>query len=90
MYNLLPAHPALQAMAQPLTGHATQQQSAIQGAQAAAEPAQGTQPTQARKRKRPAAGSPSERNDYDAEFLKGKTEAEKRALLKRIMGDLGS
>ena len=61
--NLLPAPPALQAMAQPQTGHATRQQSAIQGAQAAAEPAQGTQPTQARKRKRPAADSPSEKND---------------------------
>ena len=41
--NLLPAPPALQAMAQPQTGHATRQQSAIQGAEAAAEPAQVTQ-----------------------------------------------
>ena len=52
-------------MAQPQTGHATRQQSAIQGAQAAAEPAQVTQPARSRKRKRPVADSPSEKNDED-------------------------
>ena len=88
--NLLPAPPALQAMAQPQTGHATRQQSVIQGAQAAAESAQRTQPAQSRKRKRPAADSRSEKNGDDAEFLKGKTDAEKRALLKRLMDDLDS
>ena len=88
--NLLPAPPAQQAMAQPQTGHATRQQSAIQGAQAAAESAQDTQPARSRKRKRPAADSRSEKNDDDAEFLKGKTDAEKRALLKRLMDDLHS
>ena len=65
-------------------------QSAIQGALAAAEPAQVTQPAWSRKRKRPVADSPSQKNDDDDEFLKGKTEAEKRALLKRIMDDLDS
>ena len=91
--NLLPAPPALQAiMAQPQTGHATRQQSAIQGAEAAAEPAQVKQSARPRKRKRPVHGpvadSLSQKNDDDDEFLKGKTEAEKRALLKRIMDDL--
>ena len=66
------------------------EQSVIQGAQAAAESAQRTQPAQSRKRKRPAADSRSEKNGDDAEFLKGKTDAEKRALLKRLMDDLDS
>ena len=88
--NLLPAPSALQAMAQPQTGHATRQQSAIQGAEAAAEPAQVTQSARSRKRKRPVTDLPSQKNNDDDEFLKGKTEAEKRALLKRIMDDLDS
>ena len=76
-------------MAQPQT-HSTRQQSAIQGAEAAAEPAQVTQSARSRKRKRPVTDLPSQKNNDDDEFLKGKTEAEKRALLKRIMDDLDS
>ena len=79
-------------MAQPLTGHTTRQQSAIQGARVAAEPAQVTQPApnkpaRSRKAKRPAADLQSQ-NDDDAEFLKDKTDAEKRALMKRLLDDL--
>ena len=77
--NLLPAPPALQAMAQPQTGHATRQQSAIQGAEAAAEPAQVTQSARSRKRKRPVADLPSQKNDDDDEFLKGSQDRSREA-----------
>ena len=78
--NLLPASPALQAiMAQPQTGHATRQQSAIQGAEAAAEPAQVTQSARSRKRKRPVADLPSQKNDDDDEFLKGSQDRSREA-----------
>ena len=82
--NLLPASPALQAiMAQPQTGHATRQQSAIQGAEAAAEPAQVKQSARPRKRKRPVHGpvadSLSQKNDDDDEFLKGSQDRSREA-----------
>ena len=66
-------------MAQPQTGHATRQQSAIQGAEAAAEPAQVTQSARSRKRKRPVADLPSQKNDDDDEFLKGSQDRSREA-----------